>query len=244
MYGLVTAAGLGTRSGLDGKLRKELLPVYDRRDGRLVLRPMIDCVITRMLQVGCEHVVCVLDPNDTCTESYVSRNFPPECEIVFQREKTGYGEAVRIGLSRVKGSKFLLNAGDGILLKTRSLASLMEAGSRADMALCLMEVDDPRRYGVAVVDGERVTGVEEKPHTPPKSKLAMCAVYVLPTSIRSKLAGRQELTPPAIDEAIRGGLACTYVRVEREDWASVGTKESYLDVLRRSYDSSTTFSPP
>ena len=36
MKAVVTAAGLGTRSGLDGKFRKEMLPLYDMREGKLV----------------------------------------------------------------------------------------------------------------------------------------------------------------------------------------------------------------
>ena len=64
MKAVVTAAGLGTRSGLDGKFRKEMLPLYDMREGKLVLRPVIDIVLTRIREAGADEVYIKADRVD------------------------------------------------------------------------------------------------------------------------------------------------------------------------------------
>ncbi|MDA8143605.1 MAG: sugar phosphate nucleotidyltransferase, partial [Thermoplasmatales archaeon] len=112
MKAVITAAGLGTRSGLDGKIRKEMLPVYDIRNGRIVLRPIIDVIISNLLIAGLDEIAVVLDPQDLFTKNYIETNFP-EAQILFQIEKRGYGHAVLTAKEFVGKGSFILNAGDG-----------------------------------------------------------------------------------------------------------------------------------
>jgi len=57
--GIITAAGKGMRSGLDGKFRKEMLPMYDIRNGKLILRPIIDLIIYRMMENNINDIAVV-----------------------------------------------------------------------------------------------------------------------------------------------------------------------------------------
>lgn len=235
MKGVVTAAGLGTRSGLDGKFRKEMLPVYDVRGGRIVLRPIIDVILTGMAEIGVDRVAVVLSPADHWTREYIESEFP-EVEILFQEERLGFGHAVLVARDFVGEDDFLLNAGDGLLLH-REAVRRMAGSPRGTISLALMKVDNPERYGTAEIEGSgtsiSVKHVVEKSPEPP-SDLALCAVYRLPSGIfkhLSRATGKNVELTPAIDGLLAEGVPAGATVVERRDWVSVGRAESYVDVL-------------
>ena len=235
MKGLITAAGLGTRSGLDGKLRKEMLPVYDTRNNRLVLRPIIDVIITGFSRNGIGEVAVVLDPSDRWTKEYIEINFP-ETTILYQEEKKGYGHAVLMAREFVGQEDFILNAGDGIVLNEAILEKMVAVDGKC-VYLTLMPVPNPENYGcpdLRMENGKAViTGVVEKPKNPP-SKYGLCALYRLPPDIFGEIdatGSNVELTP-AIDRAIKKGIPTHGDIIERRDWISVGKAETYVDVLK------------
>ena len=49
-------------------------------------------------------------------------------------------------------------------------------------AFCLKQVDDPQRYGVASLNGNRIESIEEKPEHP-KSNYAVVGVYLYDSSV-------------------------------------------------------------
>lgn len=235
MKGVITAAGLGTRSGLDGRMRKEMLPVYDARDNRIVLRPIIDVIISHFYSHGIEEVAVVLDPADRFTREYIEGEFP-NVRILYQEEKKGFGHAVLMAKDFVGQEDFILNAGDGLVLKETVLKQML-AKAPGSVHLALMLVPNPENYGcpeIRVVNGKTmISGIVEKPRNPP-SKYALCALYRLPPAVFGELdQGKEniELTP-AIDRLIRKGSATFGEIIERKEWVSVGRAESYIDVLK------------
>ncbi len=250
MKGVITAAGLGTRSGLNGKLRKEMLPMYEFLDGEIVLRPMLDIIYRRMKNFGIDDIIIVLNPEDSATRDYLKRNME-DTTVVFQEEPLGYGNAVLQAKEAVAGDSVFLNAGDAILLD-ENLASLPITENSGDsIDLFMFRVKDPTRYGVATVSesgmgsklsgsiGSRltVTGVEEKP-AHPSSDLAICATYFLPNTIFETLAepGTGGELTPAIDRLIKNGTRAHGIEVPAYQWISVGRAEEYVEVLSRSLE--------
>lgn len=240
MKGVITAAGLGTRSGLDGKMRKEMLPVYDLREGRLVLRPIIDVLLTGLKVNEISDIAVVLDPSDRWTREYIEVEFP-EVEILYQKEKLGFGHSVLMAKDFVGNDSFILNAGDGMVLQ-RGVLKDMIAWNSQGVHLTLMTVPNPEKYGTAEIqleDGNpTVTGLVEKSPNPP-SNFALCALYRLPGTIFEHLSGKTgkniELTP-AIDTLIKSGIETKATVVDRKDWVSVGRAEGYIDVLKSTLD--------
>lgn len=235
MKGVITAAGLGTRSGLDGKLRKEMLPVYDTRDGHLVLRPILDVIITDFTRNGITDIAVVLDPNDKWTREYLESNFP-DVTILFQEEKRGYGHAVLMARDFVGKDDFILNAGDGLVLKEQVLRKMV-SGIDKSIQLTLIPVPNPQNYGCPEILGDevplKITGVIEKPESPP-SNYGLCALYRLPNEVFDEINADEknvELTP-AIDRVIKKGIRTYGEIIDRKDWISVGKAESYVDVLK------------
>lgn len=239
MKGVITAAGLGTRSGLDGKLRKELLPIYLKLGDSIVLRPIIDAVYSRMLSQGIHDIAIVLNPADEITHAYIRANLP-DATIIHQPRQNGFGDAVLQARDFIGDDDFILNAGDGLILSEKSYTTGLEIYRKTRSSLLyLMKVENPSRYGVAEVrlqDGSmRVLGVEEKPARP-KSDLALCATYIFSSEILEKIASADgmnvELTP-AIQGLISAGRAILAVEVARDDWISVGHAVDYSVSLLR-----------
>ena len=234
MQGLITAAGLGVHANTGKWFRKVMLPVYDIRDGKLAIRPIIDCIIERMESIGIRDITAVLDPHDLVTAQYIKLN-RSEVSIEYQKERRGFGDAVRAGSKNING-RFLLNAGDGILIDSSTLKGLAE--SHYNTTLALMRVRDPTRYGIAEYErigkgAYRITGLEEKPQNP-KSNLALAAVYALDEGVIGyidKEGENIELTP-AIRAYMLAGNEIDGMLLRDGQWLSVGAAESYANVLR------------
>lgn len=240
MKAIITAAGLGTRSGLNGVLRKELLNIYDRRQGNLLLRPIIDVLINRLKNAGVSEIAVVLDPNDKITRNYLEATYS-QIEFFFQKEKKGFGDAVLCARDFIREEGFIVAAGDGLILDFDQVRStLSESERHKRWMLFVMKVDNPKKYGIAVIDRQvtpfKVTKVIEKPEVP-LSNLALCAFYYLPPEIFEHFTykdGSAELTN-AIGETIESGITFYASEIPRKDWVSVGVADNYRHVLNDTY---------
>ena len=242
MKGVITAAGLGTRSGLNGRIRKELLPIYLKLGGDIVLRPILDAVYSRMVDHGVNDIAIILNPADEITHAYIRANLP-DATILHQERQRGFGDAVLQAREFIDGNDFLLNAGDGIILNDTAYSTGLEIHKKTGSSvLYLMRVEDPKRYGVAEVmqqDGYMVVkSVEEKP-SKPKSNLALCATYIFNSEILGRIdhsiQANIELTP-AIDALTFAGRTVFAVEVQRDEWISVGHAVDYSASLARTLD--------
>ncbi len=242
MKGVITAAGLGTRSGLNGRIRKELLPIYLKLGGDIVLRPILDAVYSRMVDHGVNDIAIILNPADEITHAYIRANLP-DASILHQERQRGFGDAVLQAREFIDGNDFLLNAGDGIILNDTAYSTGLEIHKKTGSSvLFLMRVEDPKRYGVAEVmqqDGYMVVkSVEEKP-SKPKSNLALCATYIFNSEILGRIdhsiQANIELTP-AIDALTFAGRTVFAVEVQRDEWISVGHAVDYSASLARTLD--------
>jgi glucose-1-phosphate thymidylyltransferase len=105
----------------------------------------------------------------------------------------------------------------------------------------LKEVADPRAFGVAVLAGERLERVLEKPATPP-SNLAVIGVYAFRREVfeviaRLRPSARGELEiADAINGLIEGGLTVD-TSVTTEHWIDTGKMEDMLAANRAVLDS-------
>lgn len=247
MKGLITAAGLGTRSGLDGRLRKELLPIYLRVEGRVVLRPLIDAIYSRMRSVGIDEIGIVIGKNDIVTRAFIEENIP-DASIIYQDSPDGFGDAVRKASGFIAGESFILNAGDGMIMDIRYVKEGIDLfNQNGSQVLYLMRVNNPQRYGIAeIIDTfgyskniKKIGSLEEKPVNP-KSNLALCACYILSPGVIANLLESSvkplELTP-SINASLAGGKGTVGIEIERNDWISVGYSHDYLQVLKRTYES-------
>jgi glucose-1-phosphate thymidylyltransferase len=99
-----------------------------------------------------------------------------------QEAPLGLAHAVLAARDFVAGQPFLMYLGDNVLLEgvTRFVEEFER--TRPDAQIFLARVPEPERFGVAVLDGDRVVRLVEKPREP-VSDLALVGVYLFDDSI-------------------------------------------------------------
>jgi glucose-1-phosphate thymidylyltransferase len=159
--------------------------------------------------------------------------FGVSLSFVRQPEPKGLAHAVSFAEDFVAGDSFVLYLGDAIY--DRSLAEFkdkFESSGCANLNL-VMAVEDPSRFGVANVEGDRIVKLVEKPKNP-ESNLAMAGLYffgpqiwsIFPT-LQPSARGEYEITD-AIQTLIDQGetvLAGEF----KGTWFDTGTLDSYLE---------------
>ncbi len=113
-----------------------------------------------------------------------------------QEAPLGLAHAVMTARDFVAGQPFLMYLGDNVLLEgLRRFVDEFER-TRPDAQIFLARVPEPERFGVAVLDGDRVVRLVEKP-TSFVSDLALVGVYLFDDSI---LEAADTLEPSARGE--------------------------------------------
>ena len=174
---IIPAAGIGKR------LRphtfttpKPLLPVA----GKPVLAHIIDLVVP----LEPEEILFVVGHLGKKIETWLERNCPTPWRCVDQPELLGLGYAVWLALKVMPPGPVLILLGDTLV--DTDLAAFVSAG---DNVLGVRRVEEPGRFGVASLLGNRVTEIVEKPKQP-DSDLAAVGLYYLknPSALQKHLA--------------------------------------------------------
>jgi glucose-1-phosphate thymidylyltransferase len=153
-----------------------------------------------------------------------------------QEAPLGLAHAVMIAEDFIAGDPFVMYLGDNVLLEGVSRFVAEFERHRPNAQILLIKVPEPERFGVAVLEGERVTKLVEKP-TEPLSDLALVGVYLFDETvfeavkaIKASERGELEITD-AIQYLIDSGRT---VRPEMVTgwWKDTGRPEDLLDANR------------
>lgn len=229
--GLILAAGLGTRLRPITSLRpKPTISVANR--------PLIHYAIDDLVDVGVTDIGIVVsyDTIDHIKDA-VAGYRGARYTFVLQDPPKGLAHAVEVSREFLGDDAFVMYLGDNLF--ERGIQPFVDAfqpeiGVNAVMAL--VRVDDPRAFGVAVVNGTRITRLVEKPADPP-SNLAVAGVYVFDASVHDAIRGlvpgakgEYQITD-AVERMIDGGAHVEAVEVEGW-WKDTGKAEDILDANR------------
>ncbi len=230
MKGVVLCGGTGSRlDPLTRVTNKHLLPIYDQ--------PMVFFPIRTLVNAGIEEILIVTGGNNAGDFVPLLRNgedFPGIRQIsyAFQRGAGGIADALRLARGFADDGPVAVILGDNVFgpWVSRHVASTFR-GMQEGAVVFLKEVDDPSRFGVAEVDGERVVGIEEKPKSP-KSRWAVTGLYLYDATVFSKIetlkpSGRGELEITDVNNAfLREGRLQACFLPAAETWTDAGTFES------------------
>lgn len=233
MKGVILAGGSGTRlRPLTRLVNKHLLPVGPY--------PMIQYAIQKMSQAGIQDIMLIigkqsaglyLDYLGTGSEFGVNLTYK------LQEDAGGIAQALALAEGFIQpDDKFVVILGDNLF--ESDLGKYIEAfvNHQYSSMVLLKEVDDPSRYGVPILDGDRIRMIEEKP-TDPKSNYCVTGIYFyngdvfdVIRTIKPSERGELEITDVNNRYAAMNRLA---YRILDGWWTDAGTFSSLLEANER-----------
>ncbi|MEM9951581.1 MAG: glucose-1-phosphate thymidylyltransferase [Chloroflexota bacterium] len=177
MKAIILAAGQGTRlRPVTLTMPKPVVPVANKR--------LIEYAIDTIKGAGITEIGIVVNS----LESPIVKAFgngddlDVKIEYVIQEEQLGLAHAAGICRDFVGDEPFAMFLGDNIFQDKMSDLIRNFESSDADASIVLTPVPDPSRFGIAVVENEKIQEVMEKPENPP-SNLAIVGIYLFRPSI-------------------------------------------------------------
>jgi glucose-1-phosphate thymidylyltransferase len=205
MKGVILAAGQGTRlRPVTLTMPKPLVPVANR--------PLISYAIDLLRSAGFTDIGIVVNDLDSpiVTQLGDGKTLGVHLDYIVQAEQKGLAHAISLAQPFVGSEPFCVYLGDNIFQDKMESVLRGFADSDSEALIALTEVNDPSRFGIAVIADGRINRVVEKPKEPP-SNLAIAGVYLFRSSIfdaigRIKPSWRNELEiTDAIQELITSG---------------------------------------
>jgi len=230
MKGLILSGGHGTRlRPLTHTGPKQLIPIANK--------PVLFYAIEDLKEAGVTEIGLILGTNmpEKVKEAVGDGSqFGVKITYIMQGEPKGLAHAVAVAHDFVGDESFIMYLGDNILKS--GIKEFVEGFEDSDYQarILLQQVDNPRQFGVAELDGNgHVINLVEKPEHP-KSDLALVGIYLFKPSIfkaisRIKPSWRGELEiTDAIQELLNSKLKVDS-HIVKGWWKDTGKPEDVLD---------------
>ena len=228
MKGIVLAGGLGTRLHPLTKItNKHLMPVYNR--------PMIYYPIQTLVDAGISEILIVTGGKNAGHFLELLGNGKEfglkHLDYTYQEGEGGIAAALSLAEYFVEDDPVCVILGDNIYEKSMRGSAEEFARQGKGARIHLKRVENPQRFGVPVIDGERILRIEEKPKDP-KSDYAVTGLYMYDQSVFDiiktlKPSGRGELEITDVNNAYIARNEMSYALVDGW-WSDAGTFDSLL----------------
>jgi len=228
MKGVVLAGGLGSRlHPLTKVTNKHLLPVYDR--------PMIYYPIQTLVNADIREIMLVTGGNNAGDFLKLLGNGKEfglhHLDYTYQEGEGGIADALRLAEYFADGEPVCVVLGDNIIEGNIVRATQAFREQKVGAKILLKEVKDQQRFGVPVLNGERVVKIEEKPKQP-RSPYAVTGLYFYDARVFDiiktlKPSGRGELEITDVNNAYIEARQLTWEVLEGW-WTDAGTPASLL----------------
>ena len=221
MQCVVLAAGEGKRMRpLTAQRPKVMLPIANR--------PMMEHLVLAARDAGITEFIFVVGYYEREIRNHFGDGSALGVKITYvtQRHQLGTADALRSTAGLVNG-KFLLLNGDMVLQSD----DIRELCNEKAPCVGIHQTDHPKDYGVVTIEGDRITGLEEKSEEP-KSNLVNAGAYLFEPDIfdllsEIKISGRGEFElTDALEVYIREGTLTAH---PLNYWLDVGQPWDLLD---------------
>lgn len=231
MKGVILAGGTGSRLYPCTKVtNKHLLPVYNKPMIYYPLQTLIDAGIKDILIIsGIEHA------GDFLRLLGSGKEFGIRLTYEIQDEAGGIAQALSLAEDFVNNDKLVAILGDNIFEDniTPYVREFEKQDKGARIFLKEVSIEEAKRFGIALVEGDKVVYVEEKPKKP-NSNFAMTGLYMFDSGVFKII---NQLKPSRRNEIeITGALGyyvkenCLFYNFIKGFWSDAGTFDSLYKV--------------
>ena len=228
MKGIVLAGGLGSRLlPLTKVTNKHLLPIYDK--------PMIYYPIETLVEAGVDDILLVTGGSSAGDFLRLIGNGKEfglkHINYTYQEGEGGIAEALGLAEHFAEDDLVTVILGDNIIEGSIRKAVEDFKKQKDGAKIFLKKVDDPERFGVATLDGDKVVKIEEKPKKP-ETDYAVIGIYIYDNAVFDiiktlKPSNRGELEITDVNNAYIERGAMTYEVLEGW-WTDAGTFPSLM----------------
>lgn len=164
---IIPAAGIGTRlKPHTNTIPKALI--------RVAGKPILGYILDDVARAGIKDVTLVTGFFAEKVENYARAEYGGlNLTFARQTEQLGLGHAVWTALGKKRDLPSLVILGDTIV--EADLAGIL---AQPDNVVAVAPTDDPRRFGIVELSGDRIVRMVEKPADPP-SNLAIVGLYLI-----------------------------------------------------------------
>jgi len=221
LRGIILAGGTGSRlRPLTKVVNKHLLPIYNK--------PMIHYPIEMLKSAGVKDILIVTGTyhaGEIFSHLGSGKDFGVKFTYRVQDEAGGIPSAITLAEDFVGQDKFISINGDNIVFESLGPFAEKFEQEETEMQVLLYEgtKEEAKKSGIAVLDGDKVVEVLEKPENPPSNNITV-GIYFLSPSVFEVI---RELKPSA-----RGETEITDVQrhyLEKRSLTAAKLKGKWLD---------------
>lgn len=230
MKGVILAGGTASRlMPLTKVTNKHLLPIFDR--------PMIFYPIETLKSAGIKDVLVITSPHHGGAIFSLlgsGKDFGVNFTYKIQDEPAGIPSAIGLAEDFVGNSKFVVINGDNILTSSisRFAEEFAKGEEEARILLYRGTTEQARKSGIAVLNGDRVVKLIEKPQNPESTTISIGVNMYSPVAfdvikqLKPSARGETEITELNGHFLSRGTLKASVVEGH---WLDAGTIEELLE---------------
>ncbi|MFC1632035.1 sugar phosphate nucleotidyltransferase [Candidatus Omnitrophota bacterium] len=228
LKGIVLAGGLGKRLWPLTKItNKHLLPIFSR--------PMIYYPIQTLVEAGIRDILVVTGGNHAGEFLRLlgdGQEFGlKRISYTYQEGEGGIADALRLAEHFAEGQKTVVILGDNIIEGSIKKYVQKFKAQKKGARILIKQVNDPERFGVVGLKGQKITSIEEKPKTA-KTGYAVTGIYMYDARVFEIVktlapSARGELEITDVNNAyLKQGELC--YDILKGWWTDAGTFDSLL----------------
>ena len=184
MKAIILCAGKGTRlRPLTYTTAKHLIPVANK--------PVILYTIEKIKSAGIKEIGIIVSPENR--QDFIAAlgdgsQYDVNLTYILQEEPKGLAHAVLMAKDFLGDEDFMMYLGDNLIMDDiRPFVKEFEEKKELSALIMLSPVQDPSRFGIAVMEGNKIIKTIEKPKEPP-SNLAIIGLYLFRKDIFEGIA--------------------------------------------------------
>jgi NDP-sugar pyrophosphorylase family protein len=169
---------------------------------RLLGKPLIQWTLEALERAGVPEAIIVQSPTRAVEQVLREVNLRMRVHYVVQKSPKGMGDALLAAQREVADSFFLLHAHEFTVDRWIEPMRKKSRQTGAAMILAGQPTQEPWKYGMLDLEGDRVRGIVEKPDSKKTlGEVRAIGIYLLPHEFLEALAGVEE-QPYAYEEAL------------------------------------------